>query len=276
MSYNDELKVICFMLIDGNVVVHWLRSGNTQVLKPSGKSSPILYFDWLYSMRGTLDFFIVEATCVRFFRYDEEKKMLKDQKQVSIKVTSCWFECHTEVLACCNNAESGAIHIFHFNDKRSKNNYRGVSLVLDFDDTMSETKQEGPIDFLIKKNKAANNQQKFRVEGTNKNRPLFTKPSSEQYYIELVQLYDKTTLLFYNVMEGRLKIYTLLEEQIIKVNLNIKLPSDSQVDFCVYDNLLIAHLKYDRFSFVFDTKRNTSQSVATPMSLRCTTEPNVY
>jgi hypothetical protein len=60
-------------------------------------------------------------------------------------------------LACLNNAESGAIHIFHFNDKRSKNNYRGVSLVLDFDDNATESKQEGAVDFLIKKNKAANN-----------------------------------------------------------------------------------------------------------------------
>lgn len=116
------------------------------------------------------------------------------------------------MLACCNTAESGAIHIFHFNDKRSKSNYRGVSLVLDFDEnSTSETKQEGPIDFLIKKNKVSNTQQKFRVDSTNKNRPLLSKTSTEQYYIQLAQLYDKTTLLFYNIMEGRLKIYTLLE-----------------------------------------------------------------
>jgi hypothetical protein len=62
------------------------------------------------------------------------------------------------------------------------------------------------------------------------------------------------------------------------VNLNIKLPSDSQVDFCVYDNLLMAHLKYDRISFLFDTRRNTSQTVATPMPLRCQNNEleNVY
>lgn len=276
LSYNDELKALCYMLIDGNVVVHWMRTGLNQVLKPTNKLSPVLYFDWLYSMRGTLDFFVVEATCVRFFRYEEDKRTLKDLKQVSIKVTSCWFETRTEVLACCNHAESGAIHIFHFNDKRSKNNYRGVSLVLDFDESGEPTKQEGPVDFLIKRNKAVNKEQKFRVEGTNKNKPLFGKPSGEQYFIQLVQLYERTTLLFYNVMEGRLKIYTLLEEQIVKVNLSIKLPSDSQVDFCVYDNLLVAHLKYDRISFIFDTKRNTSQTVATPMPLRCPSEPNVY
>lgn len=93
------------------------------------------------------------------------------------------------MLACCNQAESGAIHIFHFNDKRSKNNYKGVSLVLDFDDNM-ETKQEGAVDFLIKKSKNANAREtKFRVEGTPKNKHLFTKSANEQYHIQLVQLY---------------------------------------------------------------------------------------
>jgi hypothetical protein len=60
------------MLIDGNVLVHWIKTGVQHVIKPSKdhKSSPVLYFDWLYSMRGTLDFFIVESIGVRFFRYD--------------------------------------------------------------------------------------------------------------------------------------------------------------------------------------------------------------
>jgi hypothetical protein len=271
LAYNDELKIVTYMLIDGSVVVYWLKTGSESIIKPSkDKSSPVLYFDWLYSMRGTLDFIIVEATNVRFFRIDEDRKLLKETKQVSMKITSCWFESRTEVLACCNQAESGAIHIFHFNDKRSKNNYKGVSLVLDFDDNNLDTKQEGAVDFLIKKTKNANSKEaKFRVEGTPKNKHLFTKPQNEQYHIQLVQLYEKTTLLFYNVMEGKLKIYTLLEDQIIKVNLNIKLPSDSLVAFCVYDNLLLAHLRFDKISFVFDTKRNTSQTVATPMPLRC-------
>lgn len=80
------------MLIDGNVVVYWMKTGSESVIKPSKeKTSPVLYFDWLYSMRGTLDFFIVEATGVRFFRVDEEKRVLKETKQVSMKITSCWF-----------------------------------------------------------------------------------------------------------------------------------------------------------------------------------------
>lgn len=47
--------------------------------------------------------------------------------------------------------------------------------------------------------------------------------------------------------------------------------------FCAYDNLVIAHLKYERISFIFDLKRNTSQTVATPMPLKCqNTEDNMY
>ena len=78
LTYNEEMKVLCFTMLDGHVIVYWIKSHVQHVIKPSKeKNSPILYFDWLYSMKGTLDFFILETIGLRFFRYDEEKKILK-------------------------------------------------------------------------------------------------------------------------------------------------------------------------------------------------------
>lgn len=72
LSYNEELKALSYMLIDGNIIIRWIKTGNDQVIKPSKdiKNSPIIYFDWLYSMRGTLDFIVAETVGIRFYRYD--------------------------------------------------------------------------------------------------------------------------------------------------------------------------------------------------------------
>jgi hypothetical protein len=112
------------------------------------------------------------------------------------------------------------IHIFHFNDKLSKN--KGVSLVLDFDDSNVDTKQKDAVDFLIKKNKNANSKEaKFRAEAKNN--------------------------------KGKLKTYTLLEDQIMRVNHNIKLPSGSLATFSVYDNLRCHRASMKSLSLLFLT-----------------------
>jgi hypothetical protein len=84
----------------------------------------ILLYEWIYSLKGVLDFVIVETGGVHLFKIDDEKNTLKEIKCFSNKISCCWFEPENEILVTTRYDQNGLISWYYFKEKKKDYKYK--------------------------------------------------------------------------------------------------------------------------------------------------------
>ena len=90
MIYNPNKNIIIFLTSDGYLYGHFI-SGKTQFVMKKGIKNWLL-FDWVYGLPQILDLFLVDASGLKLFKVEEEKKKFNEVKSISSKINSALYD----------------------------------------------------------------------------------------------------------------------------------------------------------------------------------------
>ena len=92
------------------------------------------------------------------------------------------------------------------------------------------------------------------------------KSVNEDYFIDVLRVYNICYICFYMAGEGKLKL-TPIDEAFVHKPIIIKLPSDSVPIFNIVDNMLAVHLKNEKITFLYDIGPTSFQTLVSPYPL---------
>ncbi|CAD8075007.1 unnamed protein product [Paramecium primaurelia] len=220
----------------------------------SEKNSYIIQFEWAKGSLGIFDIMVVENHGIHLLKIDDQIKKVKFLQQ---KITCSWYEPKNEVLATCSNNHNGLISTYFFKDKKKDFKYKGPDFYLDdYEPKDGNT----PFSSLFKSKKIDTPQ--FIVPTDKKNKDLCQDEliSESIHRVYLIHIYGKSLLAFSNSYSGKLLFYQLQYEKITKQKYLLNFPSDITINLSVIDNLIILSTFNEKFSIVFDVKKQRSES----------------
>ncbi|CAK79323.1 unnamed protein product (macronuclear) [Paramecium tetraurelia] len=226
------------------------------------KNSYIIQFEWAKGSLGIFDIMVVENHGIHLLKIDDQVKKVKFLQQ---KITCCWYELKNEVLATCCSNHNGLISTYFFKEKKKDFKYKGPEVYLDDFESKDGT---SPFASIFKSKKT--DIPLFIVPTDKKNKDLCQDEliSDSIYRVYLIHIYGKSLLAFSNSYSGKLLFYQLQYEKITKQKYLLNFPSDITINLSVIDNLIILSTFNEKFSQVFDVKKQRPESaLGAPQSI---------
>ncbi|CAD8176301.1 unnamed protein product [Paramecium octaurelia] len=263
MNIQQDNSFVAYQVSENQLWMFSTRANRQfQYQAQQEKNSYIIQFEWAKGSLGIFDIMVVENHGIHLLKIDDQVRKVKFLQQ---KITCCWYEPKNEVLATCCSNHNGLISTYFFKEKKKDFKYKGPDFYLDDFEPKDRTSTFASI-FKSKKTDIP----QFIVPTDKKNKDLCQDEliSNLSFRVYLIHLYGKSLLAFSNSQSGKFLFYQLQHEKITEQKYLLNFPSDITINLSVIDNLIILSTFNEKFSQVFDVKKQRPESaLGAPQSI---------